>query len=74
MFGNVINKLKIAEVDLHQFDLLAEDRDLNDSKKATRREGKKEVWRLSRMVEWMWLKKSRLNWAMKGDRNTRFSM
>ncbi|XP_028115973.1 uncharacterized protein LOC114313754 [Camellia sinensis] len=24
------------------------------------------------MVEWMWLQNSRLNWALKGDRNTRF--
>ncbi|XP_028107063.1 uncharacterized protein LOC114306090 [Camellia sinensis] len=30
------------------------------------------MWRLSRMMEWAWLQKSRLDWNMKGDRNTRF--
>lgn len=24
------------------------------------------------MLEWMWLQKSRMNWALKGDRNTRY--
>ncbi|XP_028098837.1 uncharacterized protein LOC114298467 [Camellia sinensis] len=37
IFGNVTNKLKTAESDLHKFDLLAKDRDLTDSEKATRR-------------------------------------
>ncbi|XP_028061534.1 uncharacterized protein LOC114264968 [Camellia sinensis] len=51
IFGNVINKLKSAEADLHQFDLLAEDRGLNESEKVRRRDFREKVWRLNRMVE-----------------------
>ncbi|CAL5438187.1 unnamed protein product [Camellia sinensis] len=72
VFGNVQNKLKAAEVELHNFDILAEDRELDGAEKARRSEARIEMWRLSRMVEWLWLQKSRLTWAMKGDKNTRY--
>ncbi|XP_028126564.1 uncharacterized protein LOC114323215 [Camellia sinensis] len=72
VFGNIVNKLKTVEGELHKIDLLAEARDLDDDEKGRRREIRAEMWSLSRMVEWLWLQKSRLNWAMKGDKNTRF--
>ncbi|CAL5355041.1 unnamed protein product [Camellia sinensis] len=72
VFGNVVNKLKSVEGDLHSLDLLAEVRDLDGEEKVRRSEARIEMWRLSRMVEWLWLQKSRLNWTMKGDKNTRF--
>ncbi|XP_028080797.1 uncharacterized protein LOC114282352 [Camellia sinensis] len=73
VFGNIVNKLKTVEGELHKIDLLAEARDLDDDdEKGKRREVRAEMWSLSRMVEWLWLQKSRLNWAMKGDKNTRF--
>ncbi|KAL7255365.1 hypothetical protein ACSBR1_009508 [Camellia fascicularis] len=72
VFGNVNTKLKKVEEELHEIDLVAEVRDLEDDKKVRRKEVQVEVWRLSRMVEWMWLQKSRLNWDLKGDRNTRY--
>ncbi|KAL7236992.1 hypothetical protein ACSBR1_020141 [Camellia fascicularis] len=42
IFGNVTNKLKTTETNLHKFDLLAEDRDLTNSEKVTRREVREE--------------------------------
>lgn len=30
------------------------------------------VWQLRKRNEWLWLQKSRLDWALKGDKNTRF--
>ncbi|KAL7243530.1 hypothetical protein ACSBR1_015848 [Camellia fascicularis] len=72
VFGNIIHKLKEAESDLHKLDLVAEVRDLDDIEKVRRREVRGEVWRLNKMVERLWLQKSRLNWSMKGDKNTRY--
>ncbi|XP_028086676.1 uncharacterized protein LOC114287494 [Camellia sinensis] len=72
VFGNVINNLKAAESELHNFDLVAKNRDLDESEKTRRREVRGEVWRLSKMVERLWFQKSRLNWALNGDKNTRF--
>ncbi|KAL7163899.1 hypothetical protein ACSBR2_039920 [Camellia fascicularis] len=72
VFGSVNVKLKVAEEELHILDLSAESRDLDDAEKARRVVVRDQVWRLSRMVEWLWLQKSRLNWNLKGDRNTRF--
>lgn len=43
-----------------------------DDEKLRRRVAREQVWKLSRMVEWLWLQKSRLNWNLKGDRNTKF--
>ncbi|XP_028119125.1 uncharacterized protein LOC114316628 [Camellia sinensis] len=72
VFGNVQNKLKAAEGELHCFDILVEGRDLDGAEKVRRSEVRTEMWRWSRMVERLWLQKSRLNWAMKGDKNTRY--
>ncbi|XP_028079425.1 uncharacterized protein LOC114281174 [Camellia sinensis] len=71
VFRNV-HKLKQAEEELHDLDLLAKGMDINAMEKARRREVRLKVGRLSRMVKWIWLQKSRLNWALKGDKNTRF--
>ncbi|GMP55749.1 hypothetical protein CsSME_00020479 [Camellia sinensis var. sinensis] len=51
---------------------MAEDRAMLDSEKLRRRMVRQEVWKLYRMVEWLWHQKSRLNWTLNGDRNTRF--
>lgn len=72
VFGNIITNLEATEADLHKFDLVAEDRELDNSEKARRMEIREEVWRLSKMVERMWIQKSWMNWALKGDKNTRF--
>lgn len=66
------NKLKAVEEEVQNLDLQAENRELDQPEKARRRAATKEVWRLHRMMEWTWLQKSRLNWNLKGDRNTRF--
>ena len=67
MFGNIITNLEAAEANLHKIDLVAEDRELDNAEKARRREVREEVWRLSKMVERMWIQKSRMNWALQGD-------
>ncbi|XP_028079135.1 uncharacterized protein LOC114280928 [Camellia sinensis] len=72
VFGDVPTKLKSVEEELHKLDLLAETRDLEEIEKARRKEVLSEAWKLSRTVEWMWLQKARLDWALKGDKNTRF--
>lgn len=65
-------KLKCAEEKLHEFDLITETRELSNVEKLSKRETRDGVWNWSKMQEWIWLPKSRLNWAHKGDKNTRF--
>lgn len=66
------NKLKAVEEEVHNLDLQARSRKLDQHEKARRRAASEEVWRFHRMMEWTRLQKSRLNWNLKGDRNTRF--
>ncbi|XP_028072632.1 uncharacterized protein LOC114274845 [Camellia sinensis] len=72
VFDNISSKLKVAEEELHILDLIAKDRPLIDSERESRRAMIGEIWNLSRMLEWMWQQKSRVNWTLKGDKNTRF--
>ncbi|XP_028061195.1 uncharacterized protein LOC114264698 [Camellia sinensis] len=73
VFGNVNTKLKQAEDELHMIDLVAEERELEEAKKKSRRrEARVEVGYLTRMVERLWFQKSRLNWNFYGDKNTRY--
>lgn len=72
VYGNVPEKLKAAESELHSLDVLAEVRPLVEAELQLKREIRSEMWRLNRMLEWSWLQKSRLEWNLKGDRNTRF--
>ncbi|XP_028059511.1 uncharacterized protein LOC114263203 [Camellia sinensis] len=72
VYGSVPNKLKAVEEEVHILNLQAESRELDQQEKDRRRAASEEVWRLHRMMEWTWLQKSRLNWNLKGDRNTRF--
>ncbi|XP_028103519.1 uncharacterized protein LOC114302671 [Camellia sinensis] len=62
VFGNINTKLKKVDDELHMFDLLAEERELEEAEKPRRREARVEAYSLTRMVEWLWLQKSRLNW------------
>ncbi|KAL7209575.1 hypothetical protein ACSBR1_031181 [Camellia fascicularis] len=69
VFGNLLTKLKKAEKELVELDILAEDRHLVEVERFRRREVRGEVWKLSRMVEWLWQQKSRVNWTINGDKN-----
>ena len=71
-YGNVAKKLEAAEDALHDLDLRAETRPLDESELVLQSEKMNEMWSLSRKMEWEWLQKSRLDWNLKGDRNTRF--
>ncbi|XP_028116809.1 uncharacterized protein LOC114314525 [Camellia sinensis] len=64
--------LKEVEDELHLLDLCVKYRELNETELARARLLRDEVWKWSKRLEWMWLQKSRLSWALKGDRNTKF--
>lgn len=72
MFGDVNYKLKASEDELHELDLVAEIRDLDDGEVERRQELRGEVLKWSKKKEWMWLQKSRLSWTLNGDKNTKF--
>lgn len=72
VFGNVEFKLKLLEQELHLLDLVAEERPLTAIELDNRRETKGKSWKLTKMVEWVWLQKSRVNSALKGDKNMKF--
>ncbi|CAL5339220.1 unnamed protein product [Camellia sinensis] len=72
VFDNMKHQLKIAEEELHEIDLLAEDGPLLGAAIDRRRELRSLVWNYSRRLEWLWRQKSRLKWAQEGDKNTRF--
>ncbi|XP_028106898.1 uncharacterized protein LOC114305951 [Camellia sinensis] len=71
VFGKVETKLKDAEEEAHAIELIAEDRPLLGNEQARRKELMGEIWRLNKMLERIWLQKSRVSWATQGDRNTR---
>ncbi|XP_028102778.1 uncharacterized protein LOC114302018 [Camellia sinensis] len=72
VFGNLSAKLKKAEEELVALNILAESRPLVEVEKIERRAGRGEVWKLSRLVEWLWQQKSRVKWTINGDKNTKF--
>lgn len=72
VFGHVESKLKAAEAELHSWDLTAEERDLVEDEVRKKIEIRNEVWMLRKRLEWIWLQKSRLSWALKGDKNIRY--
>ncbi|XP_028073736.1 uncharacterized protein LOC114276156 [Camellia sinensis] len=72
VFGDVSYELKVSEEELHAIDILAEERPLTQAELARRRVVRGEMWKLHRMVEWIWHQKSRLNWTLNEDKNTRF--
>ncbi|KAL7171509.1 hypothetical protein ACSBR2_036213 [Camellia fascicularis] len=72
VFDNVNTKLKKAEDELRMIDLLAEERELEEAEKIRSRGARVEAGHLTRMVEWLWFQKSRLNWNFNGDKNTKY--
>lgn len=71
-YGNVVKKIEDTESALHDLDLKAETRPMDEGELRLQREKRIEMWSLSRRIEWEWLQKSRLDWNLKGDRNTWF--
>lgn len=61
MFGNVENKLKATEEEAHVLDLVAEERPLSADELARRRVLHGDAWKMNKMLERLWLEKSRLN-------------
>ncbi|XP_028080976.1 uncharacterized protein LOC114282492 [Camellia sinensis] len=72
VFGNMDFKLKQAEESLHALDLIAENRDLDEVEGRRRREVRGDMWKFRKMIEKIWLQKSRLNCKVKGDKNIKF--
>ncbi|XP_028063785.1 uncharacterized protein LOC114267000 [Camellia sinensis] len=72
VFGNIDEQLKRSEAELHDWDVKAEGRNLQEHEVKRRREVRRLVWELNKKNEWLWHQKSRLTWAANGDKNTRF--
>lgn len=72
VFGKIEAKLKNVEDEAHALNILAKEKPLLAPEQVRRKEVRSEAWRLSKMLEWIWLQKSRSNWVSKGDRNTRY--
>ncbi|XP_028101025.1 uncharacterized protein LOC114300334 [Camellia sinensis] len=72
MFGNIDTQLQKAEEELHEWDLKAESRSLEEVELMRRREVRSQVWQLGRSKERLWHQKSRQMWAQSGDKNTRY--
>ncbi|KAL7169037.1 hypothetical protein ACSBR2_034129 [Camellia fascicularis] len=60
VFGNIDTKLKTAEQELHEWDLKAESRPLDELEITRRREIRCQVWKLSSNNERLWHQKSRM--------------
>ncbi|GFS28866.1 hypothetical protein Acr_00g0004350 [Actinidia rufa] len=71
-FGNVQTQVEQVEKQLHDLDIKAEEGSILENDRMRRRELKADLWKLCRYLEWMWSQKSRENWNLKGDKNTKF--
>ena len=71
-FGNVQTQVEQVEKQLYDLDIKAEEGSILENDKMGKRELKAELWKLCRYLEWMWSQKSRANWNLKVDRNTKF--
>ncbi|CAL5351826.1 unnamed protein product [Camellia sinensis] len=72
VFGSLTSQLKLAEEEFHQLEPLAESRELLAAEISRKVELRELIWKLSKRVEWFWLQKSRQDWALRGDKNTRY--
>lgn len=72
-FGDINSALFAIESELHQFDVLAEDRQLTADEKAAKCQSKYEFWRLSKLSKSLWRQKSRVQWLKLGDKIPDFS-
>lgn len=61
VFGNINEKLKEKEAELHSWDLIVEERPLHVDKSNQRNDLLGEIWKLRILEERLWLQKSRLS-------------
>lgn len=71
-FGSLQTKLDQTEEQMHALDLKAETGSLQPEEMDSRRRLRSEMWKLGRNLERMWVQKSRIQWHLYGDRNTKF--
>ncbi|KAH7865562.1 hypothetical protein Vadar_008272 [Vaccinium darrowii] len=72
VLGNTQKRLEEVELELHKLDIQAEEGNSSESIVALKKTLKEELWKLNRAIESMWLQKSRINWQLLGDKNTKF--
>lgn len=71
-FGCLQTKLTKVDENIHSLDIQAESGTLQEVDIIKSKELKAEMWNLNRQIERMWLQKSRVQWHLKGDRNTKY--
>ncbi|XP_028087035.1 uncharacterized protein LOC114287789 [Camellia sinensis] len=61
LFGNIHSKIKSLEEELHALDIIVEEKALVASEKSRRKVVRDEMWKLYRMIEWIWVKQQVLH-------------
>ncbi|KAL7181826.1 hypothetical protein ACSBR1_040685 [Camellia fascicularis] len=71
-FDNLNEKLYSIENQLHTLDLLQENRSLSEEESTNKRKLKFDFWKISRLIESIWLQKARQVWFKNDDKNTKY--
>ncbi|XP_055962278.1 uncharacterized protein LOC126687456 [Mercurialis annua] len=72
VFGNQNKIIKDLSEEILQLDILADSRQLLEDERNRLACCKSDLWTAEKAVENMWIQKSRLNWSIKGDKNSKF--